>query len=123
IFIEPNGFYAYTPNAGFIGKDYFEYEVCNSTGFFDTALVTISVIREAITGKNRPPLAVEDNYKGINGRPVYGNLISNDFDPDDDGISISPVLATSQISGTLHINSDGTFSFLAADGFTGTIEF
>ena len=42
--IQPDGTVIYTPNTGFVGRDPFFYEICNSNGLCDQAQVTVIVI-------------------------------------------------------------------------------
>ncbi len=123
VVMNENGSYIYTPNTGFIGKDYFSYEVCDPDGLCDEALITIIVVQKVVENKNRQPVAVEDNYFGKKDVPVFGNLISNDFDPDEDEITISTTPTTTPESGILEINSNGSFSYFPANGFSGMVVF
>ena len=41
--LSANGSFSYVPNPGYLGPDSFEYEVCDSYGHCDTALVTFQV--------------------------------------------------------------------------------
>jgi gliding motility-associated-like protein len=123
VVLNANGSYLYTPNQGFTGKDHFEYQICDGNGLCDEAMVTITVIQKRIEGKNRPPVAVEDNYFGKTDVPVFGNLLSNDFDSDGDNLIISVTPVTSPSTGTLEINADGTFSYFPENGFTGLVFF
>ncbi|SHF19446.1 gliding motility-associated C-terminal domain-containing protein, partial [Mariniphaga anaerophila] len=120
--LRADGSYTYTPNSGFTGKDSFEYQVCDPDGLCDEAVVTISVIEERAE-ENRPPVAIEDNYKGMINVPVTGNLLANDYDPDKDNIEITVTPVTSPNSGILEINTDGTFSFYPENDFTGDVTF
>ncbi|WP_167619749.1 Ig-like domain-containing protein, partial [Maribellus sediminis] len=122
VIIHAEGSYKYTPPAGFTGQDFFKYEVCNQNGKCDEALVTLIVIPPD-SGVNRRPVAVADNYLGKAGNPVHGNLISNDFDPDGDSISIVPSPMLPPYTGDVTINADGTFEYVPEPNFKGEVTF
>jgi gliding motility-associated-like protein len=119
--LNADGTYIYTPNEEFTGKNEFVYEICDASGLCDNATVTISVFD--YVDENRPPVAVADNYTGKVNTPVNGQLLANDYDPDGDNIevNVSPVSPAS--SGSLTINTDGTFNFVPEADFTGEITF
>lgn len=62
----------YTPNPGYIGVDTFEYQICDTTGFCDIALVTVQTFEDI------PPPFVDSDGDGI--------LDRSDLDDDNDGI-------------------------------------
>lgn len=81
-------------------------------------------VSDAVT--NRPPAATNESYTIYKGHTltVTGKgVLANDTDPD--GNVLSAVLQTSinAAAGTLHFNTNGTFTFTPADGFTGTASF
>ncbi len=120
--LNADGTYVYTPDDGFTGNDSFDYQVCDPSGLCDTATVYISVFGKT-DGNNRPPVAVEDNYTGSVSTPVYGNLLTNDYDPDGDNFTINTTPVTPPAIGSLTINNDGTFTYIPVNGFTGTVTF
>ena len=124
VVIDPQGIYTFTPEVGFIGEATFQYRVCDSgnPSLCDTAIVVIEVIdntdldNNAVTG-------VEDNFTTEAGDPVDGNLLSNDSDPDGDNLVINTTPIIAPTTGTLVINSDGTFTFTPDPNFEGTEHF
>ena len=67
---------------------------------------------------NYPPIAVDDKFDaGCSG--VAGNLILNDYDPENDPFLIDTALVVRPVHGTLALNEDGTFTFLPFTGYSG----
>ncbi len=66
---------------------------------------------------NTAPVAVNDNFTGTSGTPFYGNVISNDNEPD--GETTIAVISTNSADGVVSLNPDGSFSFIPKVGFTG----
>ncbi len=124
VVIDPQGNYTFTPDAGFIGEATFQYKVCDAgtPSLCDTATVTIQVIDNSNTANN-DVIGVEDNFTTEEGSPVSGDLLANDSDPDGDNIAITITPVTSISTGSLMINSNGTFTFTPALGFTGEENF
>ena len=112
-----NGSFDYTPDPGFSGTDTFTYDVSDGA-MTDTATVTVTVI-------NNAPTAADDNYSGPKNLPLIVNaasgVLSNDGDPDGDGLSASVVATTS--SGVLLLAANGGFTYTPAPGFDGTDQF
>ncbi|MFC1640766.1 Ig-like domain-containing protein [Patescibacteria group bacterium] len=73
-----NGEITYTPDAGFLGTDTYEYEVCDNDGLCDIALVTIRI--------NIPPEAIDDCKMTPMNTPVDIDILANDTD--DDGVIV-----------------------------------
>ncbi|WP_431167792.1 Ig-like domain-containing protein, partial [Tenacibaculum halocynthiae] len=103
--ISANGDYTYTPNAGFTGEDTFTYTVCDngSPQACDTTTVTIEVLPVTSVGVNDGPIANNDTGNTEVGSPVSGNLISNDFDPNGDPLTINTTPITGPTNGTVTI--------------------
>jgi len=118
----------YTPRADFTGFDTFTYTVINTAGFIDSAEVTVEVLP-----LNDPPVANDDFGPGFNnfiegdGSRVL-NVLANDFDVDNDQLTITNVSAPSG-GGTAVIAIDGatitytpgtspgeTFTYTISDG-------
>ena len=100
-----------------------------------TATITVRATDEAgdfvqdnfvvtVTPVNDVPTGVAEAYEMDEGTtlnvPPVGVLL-NDADPDGD--SLTAVLAAGPASGTLTLNSNGSFAYTPADGFSGTVTF
>ncbi len=69
--------FSYTPNLNYNGPDQFTYQICDSNGDCDLAVVTLNV-----TPVNDPPLANNDNATTPEDTPVAICVLDNDTDPD-----------------------------------------
>ncbi len=121
--INPDGTYTYTPAATFTGTDSFVYEIVDSAGVADTAIVTIQVRPDTTGPGNDPPIATADSVIGQKNIPSTGDLLANDSDPNGDPITINTTPVTPPSNGTLMINPDGTFTYVPNNGFAGTDSF
>lgn len=122
--IAEDGTYTYTPNTDFVGQDSFVYEVCDDGDpvTCDQATVTITVILDQ-SGQVNYTFARDDVFYIDGKKTLNGNVLDNDFDPDGNQqiVNTTPVSSTS--NGTLTLNANGTFSYVANDGFKGTDSF
>ena len=126
LLLDSNGSFTYTSNANFSGTDTFTYRISDGESLApDTATVTITV-RPGIVPPpvNVPPTAVADSYSSprddtlvVPAPGVLGNDFDNNTDP------TSAVLVQPPQSGTLQLNSDGSFTYLPNGGFVGTDTF
>lgn len=118
VVVNANNSITYTPNLNFNGTDSFIYTVGSSTapGICDTALVSIT-----INAVNDAPIAVDDNYTTPFNSILNDNVSPNDFDVDGNTLTFSTLSLPA--NGTLLFNSNGTFSFTPALGFTGSTSF
>jgi len=119
----PDGTYDYTPPADYVGDDTFIYQVCDGGNpvACDTATVTITVVDDPIIG-NDPPVAINDvNITEIN-VPVDGNVLVNDFDPDE-GDTILVTANTDPTNGTVTIAPNGDYTYTPNQGFEGVDTF
>jgi hypothetical protein len=72
-----------------------------------------------------PPLAVQDSYTTPAGAPLNvpttSGVLSNDIEPD--GAPMGVMLVSGPRSGELTLNPDGSFQYMPAPGFNGTVRF
>ena len=107
--LNPDGSLTYMPGADFHGPDSFIiYQVSDGHGGTATATVAITVLES-----NDQPVGINDTVTTDEDSAVSGNVLSNDYDPDNtDGIlgnedTINPAVLTSGPSGgTLAFNPD-----------------
>ena len=78
----------YTPDAGFVGTETFDYTISDGNGHSVTATETVTVTAPS----NQAPVA-EDDLKNIqcSTDPVTIDVLSNDTDPDGDALTIKSV--------------------------------
>ncbi|MCZ8159324.1 MAG: Ig-like domain-containing protein, partial [Microcystis sp. LE19-196.1B] len=108
VVLNSNGTYTYQPKDGFTGVDTFTYKVClpspNGTVCEETT-VTIVV----------GPNAVNDKFVSLQNREVSASVVGNDQYP-----TGSVFTATSSpANGKLTFNSNGTFTYVPNQNFTG----
>jgi Bacterial Ig domain len=114
---------SYTPAAGFIGTDSFDYIVCDKglPTKCDTAKVTIEVLPTPPAG-NKPPVAIDDANLTVKNTAVSGTVSGNDSDPDaGQSLSFTPIGTLPVSQGVLTLSGTGGYVFTPAAGFVGSI--
>jgi len=142
IVINSNGEYVFIPAEGFKGSVPLTYTINNGSGKTDDATLTIEVIDQTSIGGNDKPIAQDDTSRTEINTTVKGAVLNNDSDPDGDILVVASAnvdgsnfaIGTSkQVSGvdsfgrvvsnagSITINQNGTYTFVPATGFTGTV--
>ncbi|MDA7424467.1 Ig-like domain-containing protein [Thalassococcus lentus] len=108
-----DGTFTYTPDTGFVGTDTFEYDISDTSGDSDTAIVTVTV-----TDDNTPPTTVDDTATTPEDTAVViDDPAGNDTDPDGDPVTTASV--GDPANGTAVLNPDGTVTYTPDPGFVG----
>jgi VCBS repeat-containing protein len=118
--LDQNGTFTYTPASGFTGNVTFTYRANDGTANSNTATVTIDV-----TDANQAPVAVANTYSTnenttLNVTQANGVLAN---DTDGDGDTLTAELVSNVSSGTLNLASNGSFTYVPANGFSGNVSF
>lgn len=106
-----DGFVTYTPDVGFVGTDTFTYYLVDSlSNVSNIATVTITIVQAA-------PVAAMDSYTELANLPTqnYTSVLVNDTST----LPLTAQLISGPSNGTLVLNSDGSFSYRSALGFSG----
>ncbi len=136
--INADGTYTFIPATDFVGMIIpVIYTGTGVNGGTDTAILSIEVLPKLVTSGNNPPVAQNDVSSTEVNVTVTSTVMNNDSDPDGDPITISGAsiaLNTSvQVSGTdtygnlilnagmLTLNTNGTYTYIPATGFIGTV--
>ncbi len=112
-----DGTFTYAPMTNVHGVDTFTYTVSDGTTS-DTATVTLTILPT-----NDAPTAVADAYDVDGGARLVlaPGVLGNDIDIDGD--DLTAVLSTPPGFGTLLLNANGSFTYIAADGYAGLVTF
>jgi Ca2+-binding RTX toxin-like protein len=111
-----NGKALYTPNAGFLGSDSFQYTVKDKQGAISApATVTVKV--------SDRPIAAADTATVAEDSTVTINILANDTDQDSEINPASVAIASPTQNGALTINPDGTVTYTPEANFFGTDSF
>ncbi|MFN6052056.1 MAG: cadherin-like domain-containing protein, partial [Planctomycetia bacterium] len=117
--LNKDGSFTYTPNADFNGKDSFSYKANDGSLDSNEAMVTIMV-----NSVNDAPVAVDDSYSTSEDMvlTIAGpGVLANDSDVDMD--SLSAVLVSGPMHGTVMLNPDGSFNYTPDLNYNGVDSF
>lgn len=118
LIINANGTYTFTPTPGFVGSISVPYIITDANGATSTAILQVDVLSDPNGALNDPPMGGDDfGYTTIN-KPVTGNFISNDTDPNSNpisylGVTINPAGPATAIGGPVGTAQGGTVQFYA----------
>ena len=75
----------YTPDAGYVGRDTFEYTIVDGNGTEDSATVVVELL--PVDATNNPPVGGTDHAETGPGTPVVVEVLLNDVDPERDALA------------------------------------
>lgn len=104
VVLDATGSFEYRPKLGFKGEDSFTYTLKDSLG--DTAVGTVS-----IAVRNKDPVAVADKLQMHPGKEIRSNVLTNDWDWDDDAIFVSPGTRRTANGIEVNVATDGSFTY------------
>ena len=103
------------PNANFNGTATITYQATDAGGLTDTGVVTITV-----TPVNDAPVAGSDSFAGTEDTVLTGDLTTNDFDVDGDGLTYT--LLGGPYAGVV-LDPNGSFTYTPPANFNGVFGF
>jgi hypothetical protein len=92
VFVESNNKITYTPDGTYWGTDTFTYRICDVQGLCDTAIVTVTVVPQAVK-------ASDDAAMTSSGTATTIDVVANDSDVDGDIADATVVIASGPSSG------------------------
>ncbi len=98
-----DGTFSYTPNAGFVGTETFEYTITN--GAETSYIATVSVL---VT--NNTPTAANQSFQATQGTDLSALLVASDTDPTD-AAALTFTLISNPAYGQIVLSTDGSFVY------------
>jgi gliding motility-associated-like protein len=123
VVVNADGTLTYTPFNNYVGTDSVIYSVCDNS---PTPICQTSVVYFTIS-----PVAVDktlaaDDFASVggslNGTTATGNVLTNDKNTAGASLTASLVTGPSASQGTLVFNTDGSYVFTPAQGFSGPVD-
>ncbi len=118
--LSPNGDLIYRPDADFNGSDGFTYRISDGVA---TATATASI---TVTPVNDAPMAINDTFTIAEDQQLTGSVLAdNGFgaDGDVDGDPLTVAVSGAAASGSVSLQSDGSFTYTPNAQFSGTDTF
>lgn len=117
--LNTDGSFSYTPAVNFSGTDSFTYSA--NDGSADSGVVTVDL---TINSVNDAPVALDDSFTtgpGVTLTIPAPGVLANDSDVEGDALTAT--LESYTGSGSVLLNTDGSFSYTSGPGFDGTDSF
>jgi len=112
--------YLFTPSPNIFGIEYAVVKVCDGGV---PNLCALLVIQITINSVNDPPVAVNDTIVVRRNSSVNGNVLDNDYDIENDQLTVNTQPETQPLHGEVVLNSDGTFTYTPKSAYSGDDSF
>lgn len=116
--VSPGGSFIYTPQAGFVGEDMFEFWVTDGIGEAVSATVEITVTNSVPSGENRAFDILHGDTLIVGWQE---GLLRDLSDAEGDVLTVQLVSGPS--NGDFYLNEDGSFIYVPYSGSSGTDSF
>ncbi len=114
-----DGTYNYAPIRGYIGTEVLIYQVCDDGAMIacERQTLYLTTLPENTTS------ATDDFNNTLINTPVTSNVLTNDNDQEGDGQTVTLLAAVPASEGSITLNSNGTYTYTPALGFSGETTF
>ncbi len=117
--LKADGSFTYTPNAGFLGLDFFDYRPNDGRRLGAPVEVTIIV--------GSAPVGVPDTYATNHNTTLTvdaaSGVLANDVDPNGAPLTALGTFSGPEQGNVTGFGSDGSFTYVPKTGFSGTVHF
>ncbi|HUT87673.1 MAG TPA: Ig-like domain-containing protein, partial [Candidatus Heimdallarchaeota archaeon] len=109
----------YTPDPNFNGTDTFTYQICDTDGACDVAMIVVDV-----TPESDPPTANNDTQSTLEDTPTVIPVVSNDTDPDGNLDPTTVAITSPPSNGSVSVDPvTGEVTYTPDPNFSGTDTF
>ncbi len=123
ITLNQDGTLTFAPATDFYGSaDPLQYEICDD-GAPTPGLCATGTININVTNVNDAPVAENDLLTTQEDQPLSGNLLGNDYDIENDALTLTSTPMVSPANGVVSLSSNGTFVYTPTTDFYGMDSF
>lgn len=113
----------YTPVTGFTGQDTLTYSVCDDVSPSPNCNTSYQIITVLPSSAFNSVVASDDYLFVPQGTTGNGNVLTNDYDPDGNTITVEPQNISVPGKGTFILQADGSYTFETESSFAGAVNF
>jgi gliding motility-associated-like protein len=122
VLVNNDGTLTYTPAAGFVGTDSLIYSVCDNTAPLPLCKTAVVYYTVNAASSNNATIAADDFAITKELSSVSNNVLANDKNTAGASLKVTSIPTVPASKGIFQMNTDGTYVFTPADGFTGTLD-